>query len=70
VVFLYYLLVLYVAKFTPEIYSKYQEIISFLLNEKIVYATALVVTVITLHSGYLYLSKNWQIIKRMTKVEN
>ncbi len=69
-VFLYYLLVLYVAKSTPEIYAAYGDVISILLNESLIYITALVVTLITLHSGYLYLKKNWQIIKRLIQVED
>jgi CDP-diacylglycerol--glycerol-3-phosphate 3-phosphatidyltransferase len=68
-IFLYYLLILYVAKSTPEIYQDYKNIISMLLNENLIYGVALFVTLITLHSGYLYVRRNWQIIKRLFKIE-
>jgi CDP-diacylglycerol--glycerol-3-phosphate 3-phosphatidyltransferase len=65
--FLYYLLIIYVAKCTPEIIHKYENVIIKLLDENLVYGVALFITLITLHSGYLYLKRNWSIIKRMLK---
>ena len=67
-VFLYYLLILHVAKSTPEVFHKYKNLISLLLDENLIYGVALVVTLITLHSGYLYLRRNWSIIKRMLQI--
>lgn len=67
-VFLYYLLILHVAKCTPEVFHKYKNLISLLLDENLIYGVALVVTLITLHSGYLYLRRNWSIIKRMLQI--
>ena len=69
-VFLYYLLILYVAQFSPEINSFYGEIISTLLNRELIYLIALFITLITLHSGILYLKRNWKIILRLLKIEN
>lgn len=64
-IFLYYLLILYVAKNTMELYSNYQGIIELLLNKDIVYFVMLVITVITVHSGVTYLLLNKSLIKEM-----
>uniref|UniRef100_A0A7V3E7P3 CDP-diacylglycerol--glycerol-3-phosphate 3-phosphatidyltransferase n=1 Tax=Ignavibacterium album TaxID=591197 RepID=A0A7V3E7P3_9BACT len=64
-IFLYYLLILYVAKNTVEIYINYQGIIELLLNEDIVYFVMLVITVITVHSGVTYLLLNKSLIKQL-----
>jgi CDP-diacylglycerol--glycerol-3-phosphate 3-phosphatidyltransferase len=69
-VFLYYLLILYVAQFSPEINSLYKEIISTLLNRQLIYFIALFITLITLHSGILYIKRNWKIILKLLKIEN
>jgi CDP-diacylglycerol---glycerol-3-phosphate 3-phosphatidyltransferase len=69
-IFLYYLLILYVAQFTPEINSIYGEIISAMLDEQLIYFVALLITIITFHSGLLYVIRNWKIIKLLLKVEN
>lgn len=69
-VFLYYLLILYVAQFSTEINSLYGEIISTLLNRQLIYFISLFITLITLHSGILYLIRNWKIIMRLLKIEN
>lgn len=69
-IFLYYLLILYVAQFTPEINTHYSEVITTLLNKQLVFYIALIITVITFHSGILYLKKNWNIIRRLMKFEN
>jgi CDP-diacylglycerol--glycerol-3-phosphate 3-phosphatidyltransferase len=66
-IFLYYLLILYVAKSTPEIFIQYEDVITNLLNENLIYSVALFVTLITLHSGYLYIKRNWSIVKRLIK---
>lgn len=64
-IFLYYLLILYVAKNTMELYFNYQGIIELLLNKDIVYFVMLVITVITVHSGVTYLLLNKSLIKEM-----
>jgi CDP-diacylglycerol---glycerol-3-phosphate 3-phosphatidyltransferase len=69
-IFLYYLLILYVAQYSPQINSLYGEIISTLLNRQLIYFVALFITLITLHSGILYLKRNWKIILKLLKIEN
>lgn len=69
-VFLYYLLILYVALYSPEISSPYKELVSTLLNKELIYFVALFITLITLHSGILYLKRNWKIILKLLKIEN
>lgn len=69
-IFLYYLLILYVAQSTPEISAAYSELISALLNKQLVFYIALIITVITFHSGILYIKRNWNIITKLMKIEN
>ena len=69
-IFLYYLLILYVALYSPEIIFPYREFIPTLLNKELIYFVALFITLITLHSGILYLRRNWEIILKLFKIEN
>ena len=69
-VFLYYLLILYVAQFTPEINLVYGDLISSLLNKALIFFIALLITIITFHSGVLYIIRNWKIIIKLLKIEN
>ena len=69
-IFLYYLLILYVAQFTPEVNAAYSELISALLNKQLVFYIALIITGITFHSGILYIKRNWNIITKLMKIEN
>ena len=69
-VFLYYLLILYVAQYSPEINALYGDLISTLLNKQLIYFVALLITLITLHSGFLYIKRNWKIILKLLKIEN
>lgn len=69
-IFLYYLLILYVARSTPEIFNKFGNVINILLNQNLVFIVALVITIITIHSGYLYIKRNRNIIKLMFRIEN
>lgn len=69
-IFLYYLLILYVAQFTPEVNDTYSELISALLNKQLVFYIAFIITVITFHSGILYIKRNWNIITKLMKIEN
>jgi len=68
-IFLYYLLILYVVQCIPEINSIYGNIISVMLNEQLIFLAALIITLITFHSGLLYIIRNWQIILKLFKVE-
>jgi CDP-diacylglycerol--glycerol-3-phosphate 3-phosphatidyltransferase len=69
-VFLYYLLILYVAQFTPEINLVYGDLISLLLNKELIFFIGLLITIITFHSGILYIIRNWKIIIQLLKIEN
>lgn len=69
-IFLYYLLILYVAQFTPEINSMYSDLISTLLNKQLIFFISMLITMITFHSGVLYIFRNWKIITRLLKIEN
>jgi len=69
-VFLYYLLILYVAQFTPEINSIYGDLISLLLNNYLIFYIALLITIITFHSGILYITRNWKNVIKLIKIEN
>lgn len=64
-IFLYYLLILYVAKSSVEIYSAYQNLIDVLLNRDLIYFVMLVITIITVHSGISYLLLNKSLIKQL-----
>jgi len=69
-VFLYYLLILIVAQSSPDINAIHGELISTLLNHQLIYIVALIITLITFHSGLLYIKRNWKIIIKLLKIEN
>jgi len=69
-IFLYYLLLLFVAQYSPGINELYGDKILFLLNDKLIYYTALLITIITFHSGVLYIVRNWKIILKLLKIED
>jgi CDP-diacylglycerol--glycerol-3-phosphate 3-phosphatidyltransferase len=69
-IFLYYLLILYVVQFTPEINAMFGYFIIELLNKQLIFYVALFITGITFHSGILYISRNWKIITKLLKIEN
>ncbi len=69
-IFLYYLLILYVAKNSIDIYNQYQSVIDILLNKDLIYFVMLVITVITVHSGITYLLLNKSLIKEMFNETN
>lgn len=64
-VFLYYLLIFFVAGRIPAVYQTYSRVISDLLDDKLIYFITLFITFITIHSGFLYIKKNWHIIKKI-----
>lgn len=68
--FLYYLLLVYTGMYTRQVYSGNEELFSILMNEYFIYATMLLITVITFHSGIQYVVKNRNLIKKLLKNEN
>ncbi|MBS4033779.1 MAG: CDP-diacylglycerol--glycerol-3-phosphate 3-phosphatidyltransferase [Ignavibacterium sp.] len=61
-IFLYYLIIVYTAINTQSIYSGNEIIFSILWDETFIYITMLIITVITVHSGYTYLYSNKKLI--------
>lgn len=68
--FLYYLLVIYTAINTIQIYKGNEVLFNLLISGEYIYFSMLLITVITLHSGITYFYKNWHLIMRLIKVEN
>jgi CDP-diacylglycerol--glycerol-3-phosphate 3-phosphatidyltransferase len=68
--FLYYLLLVYTGMYTRQVYSGNEELFSILMNEYFIYATMLLITVITFHSGIQFVVKNRNLIKKLLKNEN
>jgi len=68
--FLYYLLILYIAEKTDWIYYNYKYLIDMLLNNNLVFIIMLIITIITFHSGVLYVYRNSASIKKLLKIEN
>jgi len=64
-VFLYYLLIIYVASVTPELNSKFEDIFNILLDEQMIYFMMLLITFITVHTGFLYIQKNIKLLKKL-----
>lgn len=54
-VFLYYLLIVYTATNTDVVSSGNELIFSYLLDSRLIYSLMLLITLITVHSGYTYL---------------
>ncbi|HQF44020.1 MAG TPA: CDP-diacylglycerol--glycerol-3-phosphate 3-phosphatidyltransferase, partial [Ignavibacteriaceae bacterium] len=69
-VFLYYLLLLYVGLNTPQILNDYQDLFRILSNQKFIYSTMLIITVITVHSGVSYIMKNKHLITKLFNETN
>jgi CDP-diacylglycerol--glycerol-3-phosphate 3-phosphatidyltransferase len=69
-VFLYYLLIVYVLSFVPELSSKYANVFNILLDEQLIYYLMLLITLITVHTGYLYIRKNIDLIKKIFLTQN
>ncbi len=60
--FLYYLLIMYVGKLSPQIFPANKEIFDVLLDSNFIYFFMLFITAITFHSGFTYLYKNRHLI--------
>lgn len=63
--FLYYLLVVYVGKYTIQLYTGHEKLFSVLMDEKFIYVFMLFITAITFHSGVTYLYKNRHLVVRL-----
>ena len=68
--FLYYLLILYVGKSSPGLYSFNKRFFDVLLNENFIYFFMLFITTITFHSGFTYLYKNRRLISGLFSSED
>ena len=64
-VFLYYLLIIYIGNVTPELNTMFNEEFQALLNPDLLYFIFLSITIITVHSGIYYISKNKELIKKI-----
>ena len=64
-VFLYYLLIIYVLSFTPELNSRFADIFNILLDVGMIYYMMLLITAVTVHTGFLYIQKNINLIKKL-----
>ncbi len=69
-VFLYYILIIYVLSFVPALTSRYAEIFNTLLDEQLIYYSMLLITIITVHTGFLYVRKNIDLIKKLFLTQN
>jgi CDP-diacylglycerol---glycerol-3-phosphate 3-phosphatidyltransferase len=67
--FLYYLLLIYTAVNTFQIYNGNGKIFAVLMDRNFIYYTMLFITAITLHSGVTYLIKNRHLILRLFRYE-
>ena len=67
--FLYYLLLIYTAINTIQIYNGYEKILAVLMDGNFIYYTMLFITAITFHSGVTYLIKNRHLILRLFRYE-
>lgn len=64
-VFLYYLLVVYIGSITPQLYNYFHSAFDVLLNTQLIFFATLLVTIITLHTGIIYITKNKFVIKKI-----
>lgn len=63
--FLYYLLLFYVLSTNTHIFENFKNLFDVLLNEYFIYYSMLTITLITVHSGILYLYDNSKMIKEL-----
>jgi len=64
-IFLYYLLVVYIGSITQELNDSFGEVFQILLNKTMIHIIMLIITIITVHTGYIYIRKNWEVIKKI-----
>lgn len=67
--FLYYLLIFYVLAQNEYMMQHIGDILNSLMDPNLIYFSFLIVTIITLHTGYVYIMKNLKIIKRLFRNE-
>ena len=68
--FLYYLIIVYVGKSSPSIYTGREHIFQVLMNTHFIYFTMLFITLITFHSGATYIYQNRRLIISLFNREN
>jgi CDP-diacylglycerol--glycerol-3-phosphate 3-phosphatidyltransferase len=68
--FLYYLLVVYMGMKSEQIYPGNENLFSILMNDYFIYITMLIITLITFHSGFLYINTNKKLIVKLLRNEN
>lgn len=69
-IFLYYLLIVYTAINTESIYFGNEVIFSVLWDTNLIYFSTLLITIITVHSGYTYLYSNRKLIAELFRETN
>ncbi len=69
-IFLYYLLVVYVGQNTAQIYNGNEKLFHILMHQTFIYASMLIITIITFHSGITYLYQSRHLIKNLFNREN
>lgn len=68
--FLYYLLLVYIGSITHEFSEVFGSLFKALLNDNLIYFIMLFITLLTVHSGYVYIKKNKYVIKTLFRNEN
>jgi CDP-diacylglycerol---glycerol-3-phosphate 3-phosphatidyltransferase len=66
-IFLYYLLLVYVASKSDFIAKGRENLFALLLDQKFIFYSILIITLITVHSGFLYLYQNRHLIKKLLR---
>jgi CDP-diacylglycerol---glycerol-3-phosphate 3-phosphatidyltransferase len=69
-VIIYYLLIFYVAQYTPFMEENFSGVIKTLLDRTFIYTAMLVITGITLWTGIVYLIDNWKTIRELYESSN
>lgn len=64
-IFLYYLLIIYVGSITPSLKKKFGNVFQILLNQDLIYFIMLIIMLITVHTGYIYIRKNKEVLKKI-----
>ena len=64
--FIYYLLLVYIASITGSVRSRIPGLIESLLNPSLLYTLTVVVAALTIYTGVLYLVENWKTIRELS----
>ena len=64
-IFLYYLLIIYVGSITPSLKKEFGDVFQILLHQDLIYFIMLIITFITVHTGYIYVRKNKEVLKKI-----